>query len=179
MSVIRIVDPADLDAADLDPTDLSGTTIGPAFADFDHEAHIRRAVALARAAADRGDEPFGSVLVDADTIVAEAKNAVVTDDDVAAHPELTLARRAAADCDRPSELVLYTSTEPCPMCAGGLYHAGVRAIVYATGAERFGELRNADMICPSPTVFERGTDPVVVAGPVLPAAGDAVHRDCW
>jgi|APHM01.1.fsa_nt_gi Cytosine/adenosine deaminases len=174
MSVIRAADPADLAAADLDPTDLD-----PSFTEFDHEAHIRRAVELARAAADRGDEPFGSVLVDADTIVAEAKNAVVTDNDVAAHPELTLARRAAADFDRPGELVLYTSTEPCPMCAGGLYHAGVRAIVYATSAERFGELRHGDMICSSPTIFERGSDSVVVAGPVLPAAGDAVHRECW
>ena len=174
MSVIRVADPADLA-----PTDLNGTTLGPAFADFDHEAHIRRALTLARAAADRGDEPFGSVLVDDDNVVAEAKNAVVTDNDVATHPELTLARRAAADFDRPGELVMYTSTEPCPMCAGGLYHAGVRAIVYATSAERLGELRNPDLICPSPTIFERGSDPVVVAGPVLPDVGDAVHRDCW
>ena len=169
MSVIRVSD----------PTDLDETTPGPPFADFDHEAHIRRALTLARAAADRGDEPFGSVLVQDDTVVAEAKNAVVTEDDVAEHPELTLARRAAAEFDDPADLVLYTSTEPCPMCAGGLYHAGVRAVVYATSAERFGELRDADMVCPSPTVFERGSDPVVVAGPVLPDAGDAVHRECW
>jgi len=174
MSVIRVVDPADLA-----PTDLDATALGPAFVDFDHEAHIRRALALARAAADRGDEPFGSVLVDDDTIVAEAKNAVVTENDVATHPELTLARQAAAEFDHPEELVMYTSTEPCPMCAGGLYHAGVRAVVYATSAERLGKLRNPDLVCPSPTVFERGSDPVVVAGPVLPEAGDAVHRDCW
>jgi tRNA(Arg) A34 adenosine deaminase TadA len=174
MSVIRVADPADLA-----PTDLDATALGRAFVDFDHKAHIRRALALARAAADRGDEPFGSVLVQDDTVVAEAKNAVVTDDDVATHPELTLARQAAAEFDEPADLVLYTSTEPCPMCAGGLYHAGVRAVVYATSAERFGELRDAEMVCPSPTVFERGSDPVVVAGPVLPDDGDAVHRECW
>ena len=169
MSVIRVADPTDLDA----------TTPGPPFANFDHKSHIRRTLTLARAAADRGDEPFGSVLVDDDTIVAEAKNAVVTEGDVAEHPELTLARRAAAEFDEPADLVMYTSTEPCPMCAGGLYHAGVRAVVYATSAERLGELRDAEMVCPSPTVFERGSDPVVVAGPVLPDAGDAVHRECW
>jgi tRNA(Arg) A34 adenosine deaminase TadA len=169
MSVIRVADPTDLDA----------TTPGPPFADFDHESHIRRALTLAREAADRGDEPFGSVLVEADTLVAEARNAVVTENDVAEHPELTLARQAAAEFDEPTDLVLYTSTEPCPMCAGGLYHAGVRAVVYATSAERLGELRDADMVCPSPTVFERGSDPVVVAGPVLPDDGDAVHRECW
>ena len=169
MSVIRVAD----------PTDLDSTTPGPPFADFDHESHIRRALTLAREAADHGDEPFGSVLVEADTLVAEARNAVVTEGDVAEHPELTLARQAAAEFDEPTDLVLYTSTEPCPMCAGGLYHAGVRAVVYATSAERFGELRDADMVCPSPTVFERGSDPVVVAGPVLPDDGDAVHRECW
>ena len=169
MSVIRVADPTDLDA----------TTPGPPFADFDHESHIRRALTLAREAADRGDEPFGSVLVEDDTVVAEARNAVVTENDVAEHPELTLARQAAAEFDEPTDLVLYTSTEPCPMCAGGLYHAGVRAVVYATSAERFGKLRDAEMVCPSPTVFERGSEPVVVAGPVLPDAGDAVHREYW
>ena len=169
MAVIRVSDPRDIDA----------TTPGPSFGDAAHEAHMRRALTIARAAANRGDEPFGSVLVKDDTVVAEAKNAVVTEDDVAAHPELTLARRAAAEFDHPADLVLYTSTEPCPMCAGGLYHAGVRAIVYATSADRLGDLRDADMVCPSPTVFERGSDPVVVAGPVLPDAGDAVHQECW
>lgn len=162
-----------------DPSDLGTAPNVPEFADFDHEAHVRRALDLARAAADRGDDPFGSVLVRDDAVVAEAMNAVVTEADVAEHPELALARRAPREFDRVDDLVMYTSTEPCPMCAGGMYHAGLRAVVYATGAERLADLRGGDLVCPSPTVFDRGTDPVVVAGPVLPEAGDAVHEECW
>ena len=152
-----------------------------AFDEFDHETHMQRAFELARTAVDRGDRPFGSVLVRDDEIVMEASNRVLTESDVRRHPELELAHRAMRefDPDERAEIVMYTSTEPCPMCAGGLYHAGVRAVVYATSAERLGELRDAEMVCPSPTVFERGSDPVVVAGPVLPDAGDAVHRECW
>jgi tRNA(Arg) A34 adenosine deaminase TadA len=147
------------------------------FVDFDHTAHTRRAIDLAEAARDRGDDPYGSVLVQDDRVVMEAKNAVVTDDDLAAHPELSLARRAVREFtpEQRHETVLYTSTEPCPMCAGGLYHAGLPAVVYSVSAERAGEL-GTDLVVPSTTVFAGGGRSVAVAGPVLPAAGERLHR---
>jgi tRNA(Arg) A34 adenosine deaminase TadA len=147
------------------------------FAGFDHAAHIERAIGLAEEARERGDDPYGSVLVREDCVVMEARNAVVTENDLAAHPELALARRAARELapETRREVVLYTSTEPCPMCAGGLYHAGLPAVVYSVSAERAGEL-GTDLVVPSATVFSGGRRPVAVAGPVLPEAGERLHR---
>jgi len=128
------------------------------FADFDHERHTTRAIELAREARDRGDDAYGSVLVREDRIVAEERNAVVTDDDLRAHPELELARRAVREFtpEERMETVMYTSTEPCPMCAGGIYHAGLPAVVYSVSAERAGEL-GTDLVVPSSEVFAGGS----------------------
>ena len=147
------------------------------FADFDHEHHTRRAIELARESRERGDDAYGSVLVREDRIVAEAHNAVVTDDDLRAHPELELARRAVREFtpEKRVETVMYTSTEPCPMCAGGIYHAGLPAVVYSVSAERAGEL-GTDLVVPSSEVFAGGSREVAVAGPVCPDEGERLHR---
>jgi tRNA(Arg) A34 adenosine deaminase TadA len=147
------------------------------FADFDHETHTRRALELAEEARDRGDDAYGTVLVREDRIVAEARNAVVTDDDLRAHPELELARRAVREFtpEERLETVMYTSTEPCPMCAGGIYHAGLPAVVYSVSAERAGEL-GTDLVVPSSEVFAGGSREVAVAGPVCPEVGERLHR---
>ncbi len=147
------------------------------FDDFDHEAHVRRAIELGREAAERGDNPYGSVLVRDDRVVMEARNAVVTEDDLAAHPELALARRAARELDPEAraETVMYTSTEPCPMCAGGVYHAGLGGVAYSVSAERSREF-GTDLVVPSPEVFAGGSREVPVVGGVLEEEGLALRR---
>ncbi|UIP01182.1 nucleoside deaminase [Halobaculum sp. CBA1158] len=151
------------------------------FADLRHEAHVREAIELARSAADRGDDPYGSVLVRAsdDEVAMRERNAVVTEDDVRRHPELTLASRAGREFSpaQRADLVMYTSTEPCPMCAGGIAHVGLGAVVHSTSAERAAELYGRDSWLPSEEVYDRLGSDVVAAGPVRPEAGDAVHRD--
>lgn len=151
------------------------------FAGLSHEEHVREAIELARGAAERGDDPYGSVLVHAadDEIVMTERNAVNTEDDVRRHPELTLAHRAAREFspEQRRGLIMYTSTEPCPMCAGGIAHVGLGAVVHATSAERGAELYGSDSCLPSAEVYERLGSDVVAAGPVLADEGDAVHRD--
>lgn len=153
--------------------------------DLDHEHFTSIALALAREAGERGDEPFGAVLVDrrgeAGELVMEEHNAVVTADDIARHPELTLARRAARefDADARESLVLYTSTEPCAMCSGGVYIAGLGAVVYSVGAATAAALTGGDFVVPAADVFDRGERSVEVVGPVLEAAGKEVHRNYW
>jgi len=151
------------------------------FADLDHDAHVRASLDLAREAVERGDNPYGSLLVRAGdgAVVMEDRNAVDTADDVRRHPELTLAHRAAREFspERRRDLIMYTSTEPCPMCAGGIAHAGLGAVVHSTSAERAAELYGRDDWLPSAEVYERLGSDVAVGGPVLPEAGDAVHRE--
>ena len=100
---------------------------------LDHEPHVKRALKLASEAGKRGDGPYGSVLVRDGTIIEEATNREHTDNDLALHPELTLARRASSELspEEHAETVLYTSTEPCPMCATGIVYAGLGGVVYS------------------------------------------------
>lgn len=145
------------------------------FDDFDHESHMRHAVVLASEAADRGDRPFGSVLARDDAVVAEASNRVVTENDVRRHPELDLAARARRELDPEAraETVMYTSTEPCPMCAGGIRHAGLGRVVYSVAGDELREFTGSD---PPPRAAEILDDTEVV-GPVLNEEGRAIHED--
>jgi tRNA(Arg) A34 adenosine deaminase TadA len=147
------------------------------FDDFDHESHMRRAIELAREAAANGDGPYGSVLVKDDEIVMEAQNSEYTDDDIRAHPELTLAKRAAAERDDAAELTMYTSTEPCPMCAGGIDIAGLDRVVYSVSGQRAGELYGGGGLLPSTEVFAGGRSDVEVVADVLQDAGEQVHDE--
>lgn len=137
---------------------------------------MRRAFDLARSAADRGDLPFGSVLVRDDEIVMEASNRLRTEDDVRRHPELHLAYRARRELDPEArrETVMYTSTEPCPMCAGGLWYAGLGRVVYSVGGDEIGEFKGREAPIRSKTVLDGVTE---VVGPVLGEEGRQIHEE--
>ncbi len=147
--------------------------------ELDHEPHVRRAIKLAREAGERGDGPYGTVLVRDGEVVMEAGNREHTEDDIALHPELTLARQAASEMTpaERAETVMYTSTEPCSMCATGVAFAGLGGVVYSTSGERAAELSGGASGIPSPEVFERWDREIPVDGPVLPEAGADVHRE--
>lgn len=109
----------------------------------------------------------------------EATNREHTDDDIALHPELSLARRAARELapDARAETVMYTSTKPCPMCAGGIAIADLGAVVYSVSAERLAEEFGSAEGVPCGGIFERrGTD-IPVLGGVLEDEGMALHRE--
>ena len=143
--------------------------------DFDHDSHVRRAIELAREAADRGDEPFGSVLVREDEVLVTESNRVVTDDDIRRHPELHLAYRACRELT-PAErasTVMYTSTEPCPMCAGGMVQAGFDRVVYSVGGDEIAAFTGSNPAVRAAEILDGVTD---VVGPVLNDAGRRVHE---
>ncbi|SBT39908.1 nucleoside deaminase [Micromonospora auratinigra] len=124
------------------------------------ERHLRRALALATAARDAGDGPFGSLLVAADgRVLAEEANTERTDDDITAHPELKLARWAARhlDTDTAAVATMYTSCQPCGMCASAIERSGLGRVVYALSTEQLARVR------PMPPY-----PPVAYAGPALP-----------
>jgi len=146
-------------------------------------AHLTRAVELAADARARGDHPFGAVLVTTDGRTVEALNSVNTDRDPTGHAETNLVRAAARSLD-PAELAgstLYTSTEPCAMCSGAIYWAGIGHVVFALASDALTTLVGGEptLDLHSREVFARGTHPVDVEGPfALPAAAD-VHRGFW
>lgn len=112
----------------------------------DDERFLRRAIELAIEARSDGDPPFGSLLVGPDGVVlAEDRNTVLTDVDITAHPELKLARWAAREL-APSvaaETTMYTSCQPCGMCAGAIERSGLALVVFALSNEQLAELKPA------------------------------------
>ena len=98
------------------------------------------AIDLARRSRERGNHPFGSLLVGPDdTVVLEAENTVVSERDVTGHAELNLVRAASARLDAPAlgSHTLYASTEPCAMCAGAIYWSGIGRVVFALTSAAF------------------------------------------
>ncbi len=100
---------------------------------MDDQSFIRQAIAVARRARTNGNHPFGALLVGPDgEVVAEAENHVVSQRDPTRHAELVLVSDVARNwpADFLSKSTLYTSTEPCAMCAGAIYWAGIGRVVY-------------------------------------------------
>lgn len=137
--------------------------------------HLRRAMALARKARGRGNAPFGAVLVGEDgKILAEGLNTVNTERDVTGHAEANLVRDAfrSLDAQTLASSTLYASAEPCAMCSGAIFWAGVGRVVYGLGADRIYEMFSPDaenpvMRLPCRDVLARGTRRTEVLGPAL------------
>lgn len=133
--------------------------------------YLKRCIELASIALERGDEPFGSVLVSSDeTVLAEDHNRVAGGDHTQ-HPEFALARWAAANMtsDERSQATVYTSGEHCPMCAAAHGWVGLGRIVYASSSQQLVQWLN-DMGIPSGRVKNLAIHDVIrdtiVDGPV-------------
>jgi tRNA(Arg) A34 adenosine deaminase TadA len=114
--------------------------------------HLRRCVELARSALDAGDEPFGSLLVDAVGHVRFEDRNQVKDGDATRHPEFEIARWATSNLT-PGERVnatVYTSGEHCPMCSAAHAWVGLGRIVYATSTKQLTGWRSEWGTAPSP-----------------------------
>ena len=149
------------------------------------EAALLRANVVARRAMAMGRHPFGALLLapDGETVLAEQGNI-----DTVNHAESTLARTAAANYPGAylAQCTLVTTFEPCAMCAGTLYWAGIGHVLY--GAEETALLaltgdhpENPTLSLPCRDVFARGQRPVQVTGPVEAVAEEmvATHRGFW
>lgn len=113
--------------------------------------HLKRCVELARLALEKGDEPFGSVLVSAEgQVLAEDHNHVAGGDHTQ-HPEFALARWAANNMtpEERSRATVYTSGEHCPMCAAAHGWVGLGRIVYASSSAQLVEWLNEMGVAPS------------------------------
>ncbi|WP_233168064.1 nucleoside deaminase [Xylophilus sp. ASV27] len=147
--------------------------------------HLRRANGVAERAMAMGRHPFGALLLapDGETVLAEQGNI-----DTVNHAESTLARSAAANYPGAylAQCTLVTTFEPCAMCAGTIYWAGIGRVLY--GAQESALLaltgdhpENPTLALPCREVFARGQRPVAVIGPVpeLEEAMTAPHRGFW
>ena len=147
-----------------------------------HERWIRAAIELAAAARARGDEPFGALLVHEGTTILEARNAVNTSADLTQHAELRLVGKASRQLS-PRLLeaaTLYTSTEPCAMCAGAIYWANIPRIVFGLAAATLEEMTGGGGLRqPVRRVLGTALRRVEIVGPVLEDEARKVHEGFW
>jgi tRNA(Arg) A34 adenosine deaminase TadA len=149
---------------------------------------LRRSFEVARRAREGGDHPFGSLLVGPDgEVMREQGNGYSSEGgDRTAHAERLLASWAAMAFDAAylRRCTLYSSAEPCAMCAGALYWAGVGRVVYgqsekglkaATGAHE----ENPTLDLPCRIVFAAGQRPTEVVGPLLEQEAAQLQADYW
>ncbi|MGC7871660.1 tRNA adenosine(34) deaminase TadA [Desulfosporosinus sp. SYSU MS00001] len=99
-----------------------------------HQDWMRLALLQAQLAFERGEVPIGAVIVQNDTVIAEAHNEKELRHDPTAHAEILAIQRAAETLGswRLSDASLYVTLEPCPMCAGAILQARLKRLVYGS-----------------------------------------------
>lgn len=145
------------------------------------EAFMRQAIALSQRAVERGNHPFGALLVRDGEVLLSAENTVHTEHDATHHAELNLVSAASRQFDAATlaESILYTSTEPCAMCAGAIVWANIGTVVYGCSAEKLGDLTTGTFVVPARELYARSLRHITVIGPVLEDEAYAVHEAYW
>jgi tRNA(Arg) A34 adenosine deaminase TadA len=151
------------------------------------ETFLRRSFEVARRAVQRGNHPFGAVLVDAqDSVLLEVENGFMPDHDMTGHAERLLATQAGKKFSTEvlNGCTLYSSAEPCAMCAGAIYWVGIGRVVYGLSEKRLKAMtgahaENPTLDLPCRSVFAAGQRPVAVLGPLLEDEAAALHHEAW
>ena len=153
----------------------------------DDEALLRHAFEVAARSRKRGCHPFGAILAGPDgAVLMETENGYLPDRDMTAHAERLLASQASKSHDPAflASCTLYTSAEPCAMCAGAIYWAGIGRVVFGLSERRLKEMtgshaENPTLDLPCRIVFAAGQRRVEVAGPLLEDEAAALHEGAW
>jgi tRNA(Arg) A34 adenosine deaminase TadA len=152
-------------------------------------AFLRRSFALARLARERGDRPFAAVIVAEDgKVLAEGLSTQgAGGGGTLAHSEmnaLSAVIGAGVARDRLRRSTIYSSGEPCAMCAAAIFYAGIGRVVYGLSAGAILHLRNAQphtagLSLSCRAVLDSAAEPVEVVGPCLEEEGAEPHRGYW
>lgn len=154
---------------------------------IDDETGLRLAFVVAARARTHGNHPFGCVLVGPKgDVLLEQENGFMPDRDMTAHAERLLATAASKKHDPKflAECTMYTSAEPCAMCSGAVYWAGIGKVVYGLSEARLKTMtgnhdENPTLDLPCRVVFGAGQRKVEVVGPLLEDEAAEQHKGVW
>ena len=156
-----------------------------------HEFYLRRCIEISKDSRAHGNAPFGALLVDKDgNILMERENIEITEKVCTGHAEATLAARASHEYSKAflRDCTLYTTAEPCAMCAGAIYWANIGRVVYGMTERRLLELtgsneQNPTFDLPCRNVFACGQKEIEVVGPFpeveVEVEAAVVHEGYW
>ena len=121
---------------------------------YDDTYFMKRALAEAEAAYEKGEVPVGAVIVVDNTIIARAHNLTEQLNDVTAHAEMQAITAAASYLGGKylTKCTMYITLEPCQMCAGALYWSQIDKIVYAAKDESRGYVKMGTSLHPKTKV---------------------------
>ena len=154
----------------------------------ERDAHfLRRSFDVARRSMTHGNHPFGAILVDGSgKVLLEAENGYMPAHDGTAHAERLLATEACRTlpADVLAKATMYSSAEPCAMCAGAIYWAGIGRLVYGLSEHRLRDYtgnhpENPTLDLPCRAVFASGQRPTDIVGPLLEDEAGAMHEGVW
>jgi len=160
-------------------------TSSPAPADL---TYLRESIRVADEARAAGRHPFGSIVVSADghIVAAFGNNSLPPEGDPTQHAELQAVAHAfrVLGADGMTGSTLFTSAEPCAMCAGAAYWTGIDRVVYALSERRLLELtgdhpENPTFSLPCREIFARGQRAIEVVGPLLEDEAAPAHEGFW
>ncbi|WP_198321050.1 nucleoside deaminase [Azohydromonas aeria] len=148
---------------------------------LDDTTAMQLAIAASRRALAAGNRPYGAVLLSAaGELLLEAGNRQATDADCTAHAEMVLVREATVRLGTAALRggTVFASGEPCAMCAGALFWAGVRRVVFAASNPLMAELLGGELLpARCADVLAGTTPPVRVEGPLLEHEAAEVLRE--
>ena len=150
--------------------------------------YLRKAIAWSHAGRRRGNRPFGAVIVSADgQVLAEDYCNSTETGDVTGHAETNAVRKLAGrgfTREQLAEATIYSSAEPCVMCAGAIFWANIGRVVFGIDAERLrafrgerADQRDAELSCRD--VFRASPHPIECIGPALLGEAGAAHDGAW
>ncbi|MGO4807011.1 nucleoside deaminase [Arthrobacter sp. 2MCAF15] len=151
------------------------------------ETYLHEAVQLAWSARDSGNRPFGTLLVGpSGEVIVGAKNNAVTSGDVTGHSETNALRAVTVNHDPAflRDCIMYSSAEPCLMCAGAIYLSGIGTVVYALAADELAALCGpASPVRMVPIgladALAAGDDPPTIRHVDIGSASRDVHQNYW
>ena len=155
----------------------------------DHIRFLKRAIEVSRESREHGNTPFGAILVDGEgNILMEQGNVEITENICTGHAETTLAARASHKYTKDFlwNCTLYTTAEPCAMCAGAIYWANIGNVVYGMTERQLLSMTGSNEINPTfdlpcRNVFSCGQKEIKVTGPIDEVVAEAakVHEGYW
>jgi len=149
--------------------------------------YLRDAIRMSRVAKDRGNRPFGAVVISKEgQLLAEAYCNTTETGDCTGHAETTAVRMLSPGHARSvlAKATLYSSAEPCVMCAGAIFWSGIQRVIFGIDAERLrvfrGErLDQKDAALSCRDVFSASSHAIECIGPSLIDEASQVHEGFW
>lgn len=154
---------------------------------LDHPHYLRLCFAVARRAQEAGNHPFGALLAGPEgEVLLEQQNAYLPHRDMTGHAERVIMSKASRQYEPHflARCTLYSSAEPCAMCAGAAYWVGVGRIVYGLSETRLRQItgnhpQNPTLDLPCRQVFAAGQRQIEVLGPLLEDEAAQLHAQAW